>query len=223
METIRRLAGVVFGPDRFMGALKGKQPQLLVPFTVFCVGVVLNLAAQSIAFRAISSSLPATIAVEEQHWNRLGFTLSLVSQGVGGVLFWFVGTGILFCLAILMDGEGEYRKLLEATGYAHVPFVIFSVVALALTITYKPALNLHSGANITPEMIQVAIRTEVSGGRLLLLKGLNTACYLWISLLCVMGLHHLCRLAYKRCVVCFVVLVGLVFAIEYMKRRLLQI
>lgn len=223
MAIVRDTAAAIFAPDRLMKSLQGKQPQLFTPFVIFTLGIILNLAAQAVAFRAISERLPVSIAPEEQHWNRLGFTLSLVSQGIGGVLFWFVGTGILYCLAILLDGEGEYRKLLEATGYAHVPFLIFCIGALAITITYEPEMVFPTGTALTPDIVQDVIRNEVSGGTFRLLKGLNMAFYLWVSLLCVIGLRHVCKLPYTRGAVCFVALVILVVGIEFAKRKLLQL
>jgi hypothetical protein len=223
MGVAHDVTAIIFAPEGLVKSLQGKQPCLLTPFAIFAAGIVLNLAAQAVAFKTISGRLPAAIPAEEQHWNRLGFTLSLVSQGVGGVLFWFVGTGILYCLAILLDGEGEYRKLLEATGYAHVPFLIFCVVALAITFTYEPKMIFPADTALTPELVQEVIRKEVSQGTFLMLKGLNMAFYLWVSVLCVVGLRYVCKLPYSRGAVCFAALVILVLGIEFAKRRLLQI
>lgn len=202
-------------------------------FTIAAAGAVFGgyllttLLSTSIVFMKIQHALPEYVSEDIKKWNTLSFAMSGGAQFFGGILFWFVGTGMLACISILMDGAGEYRKLLELTGYAQLPMLLFAFLGLAFAMTYVPTLTINATATTSPERMKDAftkgLQMEFGQVKFQFLAILKFACTLWAIALSIVSLKYTNRLPWGKSVVAFLLFLGFYGVIEYFKRRFLMV
>ncbi len=139
MGTLRWL-DILISPVLFMRTQAKRSPHLLMAVTIFSIFLITKTVGQYLIFNSMLSHLPPSIQ-SDLGWAHFGFSISLVAGGISDIVFWILGAGILVCLAILLDGMGEYRKLLELTGCGHLPLALFGLATLVFAISYNPDLH----------------------------------------------------------------------------------
>lgn len=133
------LIAILHAPARTVAARCERPVALLTPALIFVGALLLFVLDMWLMYGAIMNEVPKRLNPGMAHF---GFTLNLAFFAINMLLFWTVGSGILCCLAILLDGEGEYRRVLELTGLAHAPSLIFGLLGLLIALTYQPQLQI---------------------------------------------------------------------------------
>lgn len=214
-------------PVAFMGGHLKREFRLPASFAVFAGYLLVTLIATSIMFVKIQRSLPDFINEDIRKWNSLSFAMSAGAQIFGGFIFWFVGTGILACLSILMDGSGEYRKLLELTGYSQLPMLLFAFLGITFAITYTPGIRLERPRSASTEVMKEAFRKgiqeEFGQVKFKLLQSAKQCCNLWAIVLSVMALKYTNNLSWGKSVMSFFIFFAFYGLIEWMKWRFLLV
>ncbi|MBI3099774.1 MAG: YIP1 family protein [Planctomycetes bacterium] len=194
---------------------------------IFSGFLIITLLSTGIVFSKIQGTLPEFVSEDVKKWNTLSFAMSGGAQVFGGILFWFVGTGMLACMSILMDGAGEYRKLLELTGYAQLPMLLFALLGFVFAVTYSPTLHIDVTATTPIEEMKIAFRKGIDAefGQLKFrfLEAIKLGCSLWTMVLSVIALKFTNRLTWGKSVVALVSFVCFYGIIEYFKRRFLMV
>lgn len=220
--------GILWSPVRFIKKRCKGEIALVMPFVIFLGALVLFVVDMLIMYQKIIGTI-------EGHSNlsmaNLGFTLNLVFFAINMFLFWVVGSGILTCLAILLDGEGEYRRVLELTGLAHLPSLIFAVVGLGIALMYQPALRLRlpePGAKMTvAEMkdFESDLRKDINAEtRRSSFRLIHTCRYIftaWTLLLCVIAVKYSFGLDYTKSGMSVAGLVLLYVALEVARAKIM--
>lgn len=63
----------------------------------------------------------------------LGMIVSGLVYFISLFVMWFVNTGIFYTVTLLFDGEGDFRTLLQYTGWGYVP-TLASAVLISVTV-----------------------------------------------------------------------------------------
>ncbi|MBI4615732.1 MAG: YIP1 family protein [Planctomycetes bacterium] len=127
---------ILSSPDTFSRRVLSEPVALRGPTAIFLGFVVMRTAAAYLVFSTMIGKLPENLSAGID-WMTFGFGFTLFVSFVADVVFWYLGTGVLACLDILLDGDGEYRRLLSLTGYAHLPLLLFSLAALGFGLFYR--------------------------------------------------------------------------------------
>jgi hypothetical protein len=73
----------------------------------------------------------------------MGSWLGMFFGILGGVVIWAIITAFFHIPAVLMNGEGDYRKLLELIGYAQTPLIFSSTIILIVIASVTPDLSME--------------------------------------------------------------------------------
>ncbi len=114
---------ILWSPIRFMRARCREDIKLAAPFVIFVGALMISVIDMAIMYGRVMDRMPARVQ-EGLSMANLGFGISLFAFAINMFLFWVLGSGILACLAILLDGEGEYRRVLQLSGLAHLPVLV---------------------------------------------------------------------------------------------------
>lgn len=186
---------VLQAPSRFFSDELEHRHRLGLPALIVVTFMACRVTANYIIFRKLTGQLPPNLAVGID-WMQFGFGVMLIGTAVADIIFWIVGTGILTCGNILLDGDGEYRKLLEFTGYSHAPVLMFGLGVLIFSLLYSPRIDFEEFSSVdmealektdrqrheeTMEAIKERFLSEILTPKFLIFKSAATCAYLWLA------------------------------------------
>lgn len=227
---MNELTGLLLSPVRTMQRRCEGDVRLALPFAIFTGALLLFIIDMLVMYRKIVATLPGGANLSMAN---LGFSLNLAFFGINMFLFWIAGSGILACLAILLDGGGEYRRVLELTGLAHLPSLIFAVVGLAIAVGYQPTLRLDgllsrdlSRATAAEHQefeaeLRAEVAKEAAGKSFVAIHTCRYAFALWTLALCVLAVKLGFKLDYLKSAMSVAGLVLLYVALEVVRGRMM--
>lgn len=216
--------GILYSPGEFIRRNQAKPPSYKVPFGIVIVtalgSMLANLLAGDKWFDRLSDQIPASVRSEMEaplKSVKVGFLLQNLFGALEPPLLWVLGTGILTCMSILLEGEGEFRKLLELVGYTYLAPLVFGLVAILFAMTWKPQFTIASPdpkarPEIFRERVSEAIQGEVRSTNFRYLSLLKWAAVAWMVVLQILAVRATSKLSCARSVACasvFVVLYGI--------------
>lgn len=224
---------IVTSPVRFLGEKAGSALRWRPALAIFLAFAVLATVGQYIVYDKVMSSIPDSITSEKgwstsRGWALFGFTFTMVASRISEVVLWVVGAGILTCMAILLDGDGEYRKLLELTGYAHMPMLVFAAAFLAASVVYTPKID-YAGLEgvdfaaldkVQKEAKSEQLKKAVTRGIRPFVKvfsSLAVVAAVWMAALFTVALHFAFRLSYAKSAASVALLALLYVLMEWAK------
>ena len=223
------LIGILYSPGEFIRRRLSKPLGYKFPFGIVLVaalaGMLANLMAGEKWFGRLMEQMPANAPEGTEaslKMVKVGFILQDVFGALEPPLMWVLGAGILTCMSILLEGEGEFRKLLELTGYTYLAPMLFGLVAILFATTWTPRFEISSPdpkarPEIFRERVAVAIRGEVQATNFKFLTLLKWASIGWMAVMQVMALKATSKLSYPKSVACFAVF-GLLYFISQVVR-----
>ncbi len=180
-------------------------PAVGAAFAVFMGFLIPFLVSYASLAHKILGALPESIEPDMVKSISFFFTLTVISNGVAGVVLWIVGSGMLTCLSIIFDGDAEYRKMLELTGLSFLPLALVSVAVMLFVVPQEVALNLRlepgmSEAVIKREMHE-AVTAALSTTGFRVVHALNQIGMIWTLILMVLSLKHAGKLSTGKSVI----------------------
>ncbi len=221
--------GILYSPGDFIRRGLKRPPKYMIPFGIVVVAalgsMLANLMAGNKWFGRLSDQVPASIQSEMEaplKSVKVGFILQNIFGALEPPLLWVLGTGILTCMSILLEGEGEFRKLLELTGYTYLAPMLFGLVAILFAMTWKPQFTIvtpdpKARPEIFRDAVKDAIRGEVTSTNFRYLAFLKWAAIGWMIVLQTLALKETSKLSLGKSVVC-VAAFGVLYGISQVVR-----
>lgn len=223
---------VIFTPLRFARELPGQEVRLKPPFILFICYLVIH----AIAFYIIMCRIATAVQIEARglpsspdgaaYANWLFFTMGLPGFLVT-LTFWVLGAGIMNSAAVLVDGEGEYRKYLEMTGYACAPWLIFALALLLYAVNLSPMqvrkeirVPTESEAMLEyqKEFLEV-VRSEQAKPLTRMMNAFLNCSHFWVLLLWIISFKFNYKVSWEKAILCVSCLgaffVGLQFLLKW--------
>jgi hypothetical protein len=215
-------------PIRFTDRMLERPVDLRWPAAIFFGFIFSRTLGNYLFFSRMVGQLPPHLS-EGIDLMALGFVFSLIALAISDIVFWFVGTGVLTCLNILLDGDGEYRKILELTGFAHLPLLFFGLSVLLFGSLYQPDLDFSPYAGLDLAVLQETDREQhqqaVQGIEGILVNeaksapfqvffSLNLLCYLYLVFLIAAANSRVFRLPMGKSVLAVLGIVALYIGIS---------
>ncbi len=215
------LVHLLFSPVDFMEARVGSPPSVggaAGIFLLFLIPTIVTLAALS---GKVLDAVPDVLDPDMVKALKFFFTLSVVSNSVAGIVLWIVGSGMLTCLSIIFDGDAEYRKLLELTGYAFLPLAIVSMMVMFWVLPQDLDLDFKLDAGMSEQAVnremQERVGEALSTTGFRIVKSCNFLAMIWTIVLMVLALKYAGHLSTGKSVLSLV-LMGLFFLlVQYLR------
>lgn len=216
------LMTLLFDPVTFIQSRVDRPPALGGAMAVFLAFLIPYMIALISLANKVVTALPDYLEPDMIKSLVFFFTLSVISQGIAGIIMWIVGTGMLTCLSIIFDGDADYRKLLEFTGYAFLPCAI-GAIAMAgyvlptdLDLAFTIDKNM-SEAVVKREMLDT-IHNSLSTLGFKIVGACNQIATLWTVVLMVLGLKYAGKLTYGKSVLSLVLMGAFFLLVLYLRR-----
>ncbi|WP_456473878.1 YIP1 family protein [Candidatus Pyrohabitans sp.] len=136
------MIGIIVKPKSFISENLNHRYSLKKPLALVSFISILGGISGFLIMRKLMDSLPGEI----HSIFMVGSGIGLLFGILGGIAMWAIMTAFFHIPAVLMGGGGDYRKLLELVGYAQVPLVFSSLVALLVIAEFSP--------DLTPELMR---------------------------------------------------------------------
>lgn len=222
LEKPPGLATLLFDPVRFIQARTQTPPSMLAASGVFLVFLVPYMIALIALANKVVSALPDYLDPDMVKSLVFFFTLTVISQGIAGIVLWIVGTGMLTCLSIIFDGDAEFRKLLELTGLAFLPCALSSLGMMLYVLPLDLAIHYHlepgmSEVNVKREMLD-SIHTALDITGFKLVNSFNLLGMLWTVVLMEISLRHAGKLKPWKSVLSLAVIFVFFIFVLYLRR-----
>ncbi len=224
------LFGMLYAPGEFIRRCLKKPLAFKLPLVIVLVaaaaGLLSNLLAGEKWFARLMDQMPANVPELESQLKsvKVGMVLQNVFGALEFPLMWVIGTGILNCVAILLEGEVDFRRLLQLTGFAHLAPACFGLVAILFAMTWKPQFTINApDPRARPEVfsdaVNDAIRGEVHSTNFRYLAFLKWAFLAWMGVMQVMAIKATSKLSWGKSVACLASF-GVLYGISQLLRSL---
>lgn len=140
---LKKVIGVVLYPGKAMRSIAAK-PGILFPILLLAVSgflyYLLNYQFFTDYFYIYNQELIANMGLEmtnEQLAAQADFTakIAMYTTPVSMIIYWLIGTVILFAVVKILKGEGKFKQYLSVTGYAYVigtlSMIVSTLIAMA--------------------------------------------------------------------------------------------
>lgn len=215
---------ILYAPIKFIEEHVEKRFRFGVAFAIFACYVVLIAAAQIIVTNKLLDRLEH-LPEEIRQWLSFIFLMTVLLPSVGSFFIWVISTGIISCVSILLDGKGDFKKLLELIGYCFLPLLVFSVLALVFALSYSPTLQYEALEGSSDEVIKEELRgplqDELTSMRFRALAAVKGCFALWTGLLAVACVRRLEKLSLTKSVLAVLSLLVLMAATEVLKNTII--
>ncbi|MBI5368054.1 MAG: YIP1 family protein [Planctomycetes bacterium] len=217
---------ILWDPVGFTARCVDRKPRIPVAAGVVGAYVILAMIALFILSQRILGSIPETVLDAEgaRKMFIFGNSVNNIFWGLAVLLLWILGAGILSSMAILLDGDADFRKVLELGGYAHFPLVLLGCGMLLFSVLYVPTLDLPRNLEVTKHELEVAVsdalKVELSSTKFRLLVSCVTCATLWQYVLWTIGIKQAGKLSYPKSAICMAALVGLLAIVLFIKSHI---
>lgn len=70
-----------------------------------------------------------------------------LAGGASIIPFWVVGTVVMTCWAVLLNGQENFKKVAILYGYAHIPLLLYSIIVITIVFFYPPVAEIQNAAS----------------------------------------------------------------------------
>ncbi|MBI3269363.1 MAG: YIP1 family protein [Planctomycetes bacterium] len=217
---------IFWDPVGFVRAATPAKPRIALAAGIVGACLLIWMIGLALLGHRIVNSIPSAFLVSEDARKTVlfGNSVTVLIWGVAGLLLWIIGSGILCCLCILLDGDADFRKVLELGGYAHLPLLLFSVCLFLFAFFYRPSLDLPLRTDISEQEkvqeIGVAMDKEVRSVSFRLIASFLGCCLLWHYVLWTIALKECGKLSFGKSVACTAGLALLLLLVVVLRRQL---
>lgn len=218
------LLKLLFAPGEFITGRADAPPAIGAATGVFLAFLIPLLITYATIANKILGALPETIEPDMVKSFSFFFTLSVISNGVAGVVMWVVGSGMLTCLSIIFDGDAEYRKMLELTGFAFLPLAIVSFGVMLFVLPFDVILKV----NLEPGLSEAALKREMAEGikaalsttGFKLVHAFNQLGTIWTAILMVLSLKHAGKLSTGKSIFSLCLMACFFLLVQYLRVKI---
>jgi Yip1 domain. len=155
MEIWRDCWKVLVAPVEFAHQQTRSRDQWTLPVAIVVVTSLVQgifyLTLQSHFTEPISAYL-SRLEIDEDllrsfdNFRVMGYLLN-AAGGLVTIPFWLVSAGFMTACAVLFDGRENFRKVLILNGYAHLPLLLYGVIALSGMLFWPPHVEIQNNGS----------------------------------------------------------------------------
>lgn len=178
------LLTILTAPRRFFSGIEGRPVSLRMPaMIVLITGIVSAISAY--LFAGVTMQL---LPAEAQGMAGLIQGISVVSAIIVVLIMWVLVAGVFYLISMAFHGTGDFKRVLEVTGYGFIPQIISGIVALPLIFQYLGTVHLPSSTDTT--IIQEAMKGMMKAPSMMMITLIGIVFLLWSANIWIFGVKE---------------------------------
>jgi hypothetical protein len=125
-------------PYKFFKRKADKKVSLKIPLSIVVTISLVGATAGLVFMKKMVGYAPQ----EVKSIIVLGYSFGLGIALIAGPVLWAIQTGAFHTVSLFFGGEGDYKKMLELIGYAQIPLIFSSIMALVVLMAYAPIIDI---------------------------------------------------------------------------------
>ena len=190
-----KLLTVLTAPQRFFAGIQERPVSLGIPAViVLLIGLVGAISAYLVT-GVTMQILPANM----QQMIGLIQGISAVSAIIIVLVMWVIMAGIFYLISMAFKGTGDFKRVLEVTGYGYIPQLIGGIISLPLMFQYFATI--HIPATSDPAMMQSAITGMMKTPSMMVVSLIGIVFLLWSANIWIFGVRQARNLTTRDAVI----------------------
>lgn len=204
-----KLFSVLTAPQRFFAGIDERPANLGIPAVIVLLMGLVSAASAYLVAGVTMQILPA----DAQSMIGLIQGISVVSAIIVVMVMWVIMAGIFYLISMAFNGAGDFKQVLEVTGYGYIPQLIGGIISLPLTIQYFASIHLPETTD--PTLIQSAVSEMMTTPSMMVISLISIVFLLWSANIWIFGVREARHLTTTNAVITvgIPVLVSVLFSV----------
>jgi len=206
---VNNILTVLTAPQRFFAGMEERPVNLGIPTVIVLLMGLVSAASAYLVTGVTMQILPA----EAQSMIGLIQGISVISAIIIILVMWVIMAGIFYLISMAFNGAGDFKRVLEVTGYGYIPQLIGGIIALPLTIQYFASIHLPETTD--PTLIQSAVSGMMKTPSMMVVSLISIVFLLWSANIWIFGVREARHLTTTNAVITvgIPVLVSVLFSV----------
>ncbi|WP_340820438.1 Yip1 family protein [Methanolobus sp. WCC4] len=179
---------VLTNPNGFFREKANEPIEWKNPLIIMAVLMVVSAISAYTVTMKVMSSLPEEAAA----FAGFGAIAGVIGGLIGVLIGWVLYSTVFYIISLLLNGEGDFKKLMAFTSYGFIPSIIGSIVSFYYTNEVFSNIDFSS---VDPQMVQEIILSDPS----MRIAGILGIIFtLWSANIWIFGVMHSRNLTLKN-------------------------
>lgn len=204
-----KILTVLTAPQRFFADIEEKPVSLGIPAVIVLLMGLVGAISAYLVTGVTMQILPADM----QQMIGLFQGIGAISAIIVVLITWVIMAGIFYLISMAFNGTGDFKRVLEVTGYGYIPQLIGSIISLPLMFQYFATI--HLPATSDPTLIQSAMTGMMKTPSMMVVSLIGIVFLLWSANIWIFGVGQARHLTTRDAVITvgIPVLVSVLFSI----------
>ncbi|ACL16590.1 Yip1 family protein [Methanosphaerula palustris] len=200
---------ILTAPQNFFIGIEERPVSLGIPAVIVLLMGIVSAISAYIVTGVTMQVLPAS----SQQMIGIIQGIGAISAIIVVLVMWFIMAGIFYLISMAFNGTGDFKRVLEVTGYGYIPSLIGSIISLPLMFQYLSTIHLPSIAD--PTLMQSAMTGMMKTPSMAVISLIGIVFLLWSANIWIFGVREARHLTTRNAVITvgIPVLVSVLFSI----------
>ena len=186
---------ILTAPQHFFAGIEERPVSLGIPAViVLLMGLVSAVSAYLVA-GVTMQILPADM----QQMIGLIQGIGAISAIIVVLVMWVIMAGIFYLISMAFNGTGDFKRVLEVTGYGYIPQL--SAVSSHYPLTFQYFASIHLPATSDPTLIQSAMTGMMKTPSMMVVSLIGIVFLLWSANIWIFGVRQARHLTTRDAVI----------------------
>lgn len=186
---------VITAPQHFFAGIEERPVSLGIPAVIVLLMGLVSAISAYLVTGVTMQILPA----EAQSMIGLIQGISVISAIIIVLVMWVIMAGIFYLISMAFNGTGDFKRVLEVTGYGYIPQLIGSIISLPLLFQYFASI--HLPATSDPTLIQSAMTGMMKTPSMMVISLIGIVFMLWSANIWIFGVRQARHLTTRDAVI----------------------
>ncbi|MCS7119434.1 MAG: YIP1 family protein [Archaeoglobaceae archaeon] len=133
-------------PDKFFAERKAMG--FKIPIVIVTIYAIISAISANMSLQFVIEEISKKLGKEEKILLTAISAGVLISAFIGVYFTWFITTGVLYLLSILVGGRGSFGNLAKFIAFSFIPLIFLSPIETYLTVEFLKMPRLENFASL---------------------------------------------------------------------------
>jgi hypothetical protein len=186
---------ILTAPQNFFVGIEERPVSLGIPAVIVLIMGIISAISAYVVAGVTMQILPA----DSQQIIGLIQGFGAIAAIIVVFIMWLIMAGIFHLISMAFNGTGDFKRVLEATGYGYIPSLIGSIISMPLTFQYLSTVHLPSTSD--PTLMQSAMTGMMKNPSMTVITLIGIVFLLWSANIWIFGIREARHLTTRNAVI----------------------